>query len=602
MSVELETLLVKFEADVAGLRTQLGTVEQSFVRMEKQVEKSTNKMSASVGAIGKLFKFDLLMRYGSQLMAVEERMEQLASQIRDTADRADIATDSLQKLRHAADQNGTSAEAMDSALIRLNKAMGMARSGAEGMDKIFEALGLQELIDKGATTEEVFYGLSEAVSKMSDESQASAVIARIMGREADRLIELMKNGAAPVEALGESFRGVIPEETINKLDQAADKTEEFNKILSAMGSIAAGVFVDVIKWLAETAEWLNLQFDLVGKLKGAWEGLSDFASGIINFGEGPLADSFSNKPVQKSAFVAGGRGLLEPAAAIGAPNLGSSIDMSRVNPNEKKLKGLFGAGEGKTSESDRAAEEALRATEQYNAAVDDLLFSIEQLGRSEKEAAFQEQLRAELSSAGVTADSERGAAIASLIVQYQALMEQNEALAEQEAANAEAAEKWIDMKQQAGDAVASAFQRAIVEGEGLREVFSGLLADLAQLIFQKMVFDNISNAVSGMDFGSILGGFAMGGKANQGNAYMVGESGPELFIPKVPGAIVPNRSLGGGSGGGFSFNQTINAPGADPSTLAAMKVMLAESKRDILQTVPRIMVDKQRRNSLAGAF
>lgn len=600
MSVELETLLVKFEASVDGLRTQLNTVEQSFVRMEKQVERSTNKMSASLGSLGKLFKFDLLMRYGSQLMAIEERMEQLASQIRDTADRADIATDSLQKLRHAADQNGTSAEAMDSALIRLNKAMGLARSGAEGMDKIFEALGLQELIDKGATTEEVFYGLSEAVSKMSDESQASAVIARIMGREADRLIELMKNGAAPVEALAESFRGVIPEETINKLDQAADKTEEFNKILSAMGSIAAGVFVDVIKWLGETALWIDKQLDLVNQLSQAWSSLYD---NVVNFGQGNLADSFNQPqvPKQKSAFVAGGRGLLEPEAAIGAPNLGSSIDMSRINPNEGKLKGLFASGDG-GGEADRAREEAIRATEQYNAAVDDLMFSIEQLGRSEKEAAFQEMLRNELSSAGVTADSERGAAIASLIVQYQALMEQNEALAEQDAANAEAAQKWIDMKQEAGDAVANAFQRAIVEGESLREVLSGLLADLAQLIFQKMVFDNISNAVSGMDFGSILGGFAMGGKANAGNAYMVGESGPELFVPKVPGAIVPNRAMNGGGGGGFNYNQTINAPGADPSTLAAMKVMLAESKRDIMQTVPKIIIDKQRRNALAGAF
>ena len=47
--------------------------------------------------------------------------------------------------------------------------------------------------------------------------------------------------------------------------------------------------------------------------------------------------------------------------------------------------------------------------------------------------------------------------------------------------------------------------------------------------------------------GGILGGlFAEGGRPPVGKASIVGERGPELFVPKVAGTIVPNDAMGGG--------------------------------------------------------
>ena len=56
----------------------------------------------------------------------------------------------------------------------------------------------------------------------------------------------------------------------------------------------------------------------------------------------------------------------------------------------------------------------------------------------------------------------------------------------------------------------------------------------------------------GMDFGA-LGARAFGGSVSAGSAYMVGELGPELFLPGRSGTIVPNNAIGGGS-----KNYTIN--------------------------------------------
>ena len=58
------------------------------------------------------------------------------------------------------------------------------------------------------------------------------------------------------------------------------------------------------------------------------------------------------------------------------------------------------------------------------------------------------------------------------------------------------------------------------------------------------------------------GGMAKGGPVSANTAYVVGERGPELFIPDVPGAIVPNHAIGSGGGsgiGGSTINLVVNA-------------------------------------------
>ena len=56
-------------------------------------------------------------------------------------------------------------------------------------------------------------------------------------------------------------------------------------------------------------------------------------------------------------------------------------------------------------------------------------------------------------------------------------------------------------------------------------------------------------------------GFANGGSPPVGKPSIVGEKGPELFVPSSSGKIVPNHELGGGG----SVNVTVNvdASGTD---------------------------------------
>jgi hypothetical protein len=51
---------------------------------------------------------------------------------------------------------------------------------------------------------------------------------------------------------------------------------------------------------------------------------------------------------------------------------------------------------------------------------------------------------------------------------------------------------------------------------------------------------------------------AMGGPVSALRGYMVGERGPELFVPSISGEIIPNNELSSG-GGGNTYNVTVNA-------------------------------------------
>jgi hypothetical protein len=95
------------------------------------------------------------------------------------------------------------------------------------------------------------------------------------------------------------------------------------------------------------------------------------------------------------------------------------------------------------------------------------------------------------------------------------------------------------------------------------------------------VVDLVASLVRGFQnvvkFGSAVGGAigavggflgfggnrALGGPVSANTAYVVGERGPELFVPQGSGTIIPN----GGRGGGTTINLTVNGA-IDPISTA----------------------------------
>lgn len=147
----------------------------------------------------------------------------------------------------------------------------------------------------------------------------------------------------------------------------------------------------------------------------------------------------------------------------------------------------------------------------------------------------------------------------------------------------------------AGRAVETALARAVRTGklgfDDLRGVALSTLAEIAQGAVSAGLGSlgvgaraGIGGGVGGGLLSGLLGllglpGRATGGPVSPGRAYVVGERGPEMFVPTSSGQVV----AGGGGGRDVRVAITVNAPaGAAAETMARSSRQVARAVRRAL--------------------
>jgi phage-related minor tail protein len=146
--------------------------------------------------------------------------------------------------------------------------------------------------------------------------------------------------------------------------------------------------------------------------------------------------------------------------------------------------------------------------------------------------------------------------------------------------------------ERAGRALERAFVRAVTTGkfgfEDLKRVALAAMAEIAAAA--------VRNAMGSVGGGSGLGaamlqlaaafagapGRAVGGPVAPGRAYVVGERGPELFVPTASGRIETGRA----ATRDIRMSITINAPsGTEPQALARSGRQIARAVKQALMQV-----------------
>jgi len=97
-----------------------------------------------------------------------------------------------------------------------------------------------------------------------------------------------------------------------------------------------------------------------------------------------------------------------------------------------------------------------------------------------------------------------------------------------------------------GSQITDALVGAINGTKSLGESARNILNDLANSILKSGINSILSGVFGETKIGGFLG-FANGGRPPVGKASIVGERGPELFVPSTAGTIIPNNKIGGGN-------------------------------------------------------
>ena len=137
-------------------------------------------------------------------------------------------------------------------------------------------------------------------------------------------------------------------------------------------------------------------------------------------------------------------------------------------------------------------------------------------------------------------------------------------------------EKIANLVQNIGSSIESgivgAIDGAITGAKSLQESLADILKDIGKML----ISFGIKSLLGGIDIGGTKvfgGGRAAGGPVSSNSTYMVGEKGPELFVPSTAGTIIPADATaamaryqrqGGGSGGGNSSSDAMGADAATP--------------------------------------
>lgn len=622
--------------DIAAKTTN---IEASITRVERRFGDLGNTAKRIGEAMGLAFSAQKIF---ASLDAALERSDS----IKKFSQSAGIATEALSKLEFAASQVGLQNDQLETGLKKFNVSVNNAAHGVAASEAAFKALGISVLDAHGHVKDmhALLLEVAQRFSETADGEGKVAVATTLLGRAGELLIPFLNKGADGLKELGDQAQKaglVIGGVTAD----AAEKLHEQLGVLKATVTqgLANAILNDLMPALTALGNSFtdastgasglqSIAYTIADALKVvATIGLAvidTFKAIAGNLGEiGDIASAVAHGEFAKIAVI---RAKFQ-ADSLAAEALyqqryaaiwskGADDILQEITISSKKLRTVIqfdpsGAG------SKKATADAIRALEDLaKVKLLNLDLTIRQGEAIMAEADVEEAASKKIADRTILLQQ---------IDSKQRLNHLKETMQENDALVAEIVRGFDRMNEiatQAAQGLESAFEQFFYDPmkQGLSGLLSGFIDILRRMVAQaaaaklmQALFGGSQDAGSGF-FGAILrgifgglaggtagaaggagagGGYATyggpqagGGSVKGGMAYLVGEQGPELFLPGRSGSIVPNSKLGGDS---ITINHVTNvdARGAQEGQAAQLAEVLkrnnAAVKSDIIEGLRR---------------
>jgi hypothetical protein len=144
-----------------------------------------------------------------------------------------------------------------------------------------------------------------------------------------------------------------------------------------------------------------------------------------------------------------------------------------------------------------------------------------------------------------------------------------------------------EMSEAMGKSFSDGIKGMITGASSFKDMMSNVIDSVINKLWEMFVVQQIVGLI-GKGISAVTGipmtGKAIGGSVQSGQAYMVGERGPEMFVPSRSGSIVPNGKMGG------AMVVNVDARGSSDPAAVRQQVELG-----IAQAAPYIIAAAQNR-------
>ncbi len=530
-------MVARLELEASQFRAGMEKAQRQVERFRKDTGSSLTKIQRQFSDFGK--NVLRTFAFGSVTTAIYGLTRAVGSAIQAGDDlakfaaKSGLAAEAASELAHAAKMADLDLSSLATGIKKMQVSISQLGSGSKTAKQTFDALGISLADIQRLSPDKQFELIAEKISQLKDPADRTRAAVELFGKAGADLLPLFEEGAEGIrkareeaEKLGKSFSA----EDLKKFQEADDAF----KRLKASGSSLADV--------------------LAIRLTPAIVGISDNLSKLIS---GDVDKSWLFALLAAPPNV----NLLNFIRQLTAAN--KELLAVSSGPTGRKLPGLEAAvtpppGFAGADAAAKAAEAAAKAAEEH----------------AKWRAEIQGIIEAEKYLNSLTSNSpwfmdyrEANTLIQETGANIQALAEKNQVVFDQmydgvRLSFEESTSEMTLFADQAARNLQSAFADFLFDpfSEGLDGMLKGFI-DVIRRMIAEAAAAKILEAFGGSGiFGSILGGLfggatgsasgsipglASGGPVSSGRAYMVGEQGPELFVPGASGNIVPNGAMGG---------------------------------------------------------
>lgn len=545
---DLETLVVRLEARITDF-------EKGLSRAEKKAQSSAKKIEKSFAGIDFSRTAKLVAGFfGAQaITGFIKNSVQAGAAIADLAKNVGISAEALQELQFVFSQTGSSAEAVEGVLRAMTKFMADLSRGGKDSVAILQQLGLSFNQLRTQSPDQLMVTFLDALTRIENPLQRNATAMAIFGKSAQELGQVAQLGAAGIAKLREEARAtgqVASNEAIDQMDELGDKITQLETAARNAGINIASKLTPAMDALMKTINDPAVQANLARVLDGLASVVNFLAEhpevlailAALKFGGVPGALAAGAAGIASGAIETRPQWLLDALkkAASGGPEM----------REERQRNPFFGVAAGASATaketaaafntvgaaSDALAKKQAAAAEKVKDVSDELVFQTEQLGRSEREQAIYNAVN----QAGVSITSAAGRAIAEHAARLYDLQQAQQAAVER-----------MDLFRDAARTGLSTFIGDLREGKDAVEA----LGDALDRVTDRLIDFALNSAINallgqpgtlGTGLLGSLTGRASGGPVSAGQAYAVGETGPEVFVPRTGGVIGHGRPAGSG--------------------------------------------------------